>query len=71
MKSNSGNKETHAFFELLDYCVAEIIKKMGDLPVAEWRSTDYTALSSHLGKQTKVYLSENTLRRILGKLKTQ
>ncbi|ARS41578.1 hypothetical protein CA265_18715 [Sphingobacteriaceae bacterium GW460-11-11-14-LB5] len=70
MKSNSGNKETHAFFELLDYCVAEIIKKMGDLPVAEWRSTDYTALSSHLGKQTKVYLSENTLRRILGKLKT-
>ncbi|MGN7990071.1 hypothetical protein ACTJKC_22210 [Pedobacter sp. 22226] len=68
--SDSGNKETHTFFELLDYCVAEILKKMGGLPLAEWRSGNYTTLSTRIGKETKVYLSENTLRRLLGTLKT-
>ncbi|WP_231464853.1 hypothetical protein [Pedobacter sp. Leaf132] len=70
MHSDFGNKETQFFYELSEYCVSEIEKKMGDKPVSEWRSSDYTKLSSRLGKQTKVYLSENTLRRVLGKLQT-
>lgn len=43
---------------------------MGETPIGEWRAADYNRLSSQLGRQTKVYLSENTLKRIFGKLKT-
>ncbi|NQX38209.1 hypothetical protein HQN84_05090 [Pedobacter steynii] len=43
---------------------------MGNKPIAEWRASDYNTLSSLLGQQTKVYLSENTLKRIFGRLKT-
>jgi len=43
---------------------------MGAKPIAEWRSTDYHHLGSQLGRQTKVYLSENTLKRIFGRIKT-
>jgi len=70
MYSGFGNNETQFFYELSEYCVSEIEKKMGGKPVVEWRSADYSALSSRLGKQTKIYLSENTLRRVLGKLQT-
>ena len=43
---------------------------MGDKPISDWRVSDYNSLSSLLGQQTKVYLSENTLKRIFGRLKT-
>lgn len=43
---------------------------MGTKPIADWRSPDYNLLNSQLGRQTKVYLSENTLKRIFGRLKT-
>lgn len=43
---------------------------MGDKPISDWRVSDYNTLSSLLGQQTKVYLSENTLKRIFGRLKT-
>lgn len=43
---------------------------MGDKAIVEWRVSDYNSLSSQLGKQTKVYLSVNTLKRIFGRLKT-
>lgn len=58
------------FFEVLDLCCKKIEEKMGDKPIAEWRSADYNNLNSQLGRQTKVYLSENTLKRIFGRLKT-
>ncbi|MCX2473767.1 hypothetical protein OQZ33_05445 [Pedobacter sp. MC2016-05] len=43
---------------------------MGGKPIAEWRTADYNSLSSQLARQTKVYISENTLKRIFGRLKT-
>lgn len=43
---------------------------MGNKPITDWRVSDYNTLSSLLGQQTKVYLSENTLKRIFGRLKT-
>ncbi|RYD72066.1 MAG: hypothetical protein EOP55_19475, partial [Sphingobacteriales bacterium] len=58
------------FFEVLDLCCKKIEEKMGSKPIADWRSSDYNNLNSQLGRQTKVYLSENTLKRIFGRLKT-
>lgn len=58
------------FFEILDLCGKKIEEKMGSKPIADWRSRDYNLLNSQLGRQTKVYLSENTLKRIFGRLKT-
>lgn len=58
------------FFEVLDLCCKKIEEKMGSKPIADWRSADYNNLNSQLGRQTKVYLSENTLKRIFGRLKT-
>ncbi|MDQ1141801.1 hypothetical protein [Pedobacter agri] len=58
------------FFEILDLCCKKIEEKMGTKPIADWRSPDYNLLNSQLGRQTKVYLSENTLKRIFGRLKT-
>ncbi|KQM77181.1 hypothetical protein ASE74_18155 [Pedobacter sp. Leaf216] len=43
---------------------------MGGRAIEEWRACDYNSLSSQLGKQTKVYLSINTLKRLFGQLKT-
>ncbi|WP_316837919.1 hypothetical protein [Pedobacter nutrimenti] len=70
MDSNSVQPVNQFFFDALDACCQKIIEKMGDKPITEWRSADYNSLSSRLGKQTKVYLSENTLKRIFGRLKT-
>jgi alpha-galactosidase len=58
------------YFDTLDGCCKRIIEKMGDKPITDWRVSDYNTLSSLLGQQTKVYLSENTLKRIFGRLKT-
>ncbi|WP_316838982.1 hypothetical protein [Pedobacter gandavensis] len=70
MKLDSGQAVNEVFFDALDACCKEIIEKMGGKPISEWRTTDYNSLSSQLGKKTKVYLSENTLKRIFGRLKT-
>lgn len=70
MKSNSGQAVNEAFWEVLDACCKQIEEKMGGKPIAEWRASDYNTLISQLGQRTKVYLSENTLKRIFGRLKT-
>lgn len=70
MTPNSIPADDKRFFEILDLCCKKIEEKMGDKPISEWRSADYNALNSQLGRQTKVYLSENTLKRIFGRLKT-
>ncbi|WP_316814084.1 hypothetical protein [Pedobacter heparinus] len=70
MSSSSVQSDDPVLFDTLDRCCQKIIEKMGDKPINEWRASDYNSLSSQLGKQTKVYLSENTLKRIFGRLKT-
>ncbi|MGM9478856.1 hypothetical protein ACS5PU_20700 [Pedobacter sp. GSP4] len=57
-------------FDALDSCCQKIIEKMGNKAIEDWRLADYNTLSSMLGKQTKVYLSVNTLKRLFGQLKT-
>ncbi|QNN40402.1 hypothetical protein [Pedobacter roseus] len=57
-------------FDALDICCRIIAKKMDSTAIEEWRVSDYNRLSSQLGKQTKVYLSVNTLKRLFGQLKT-
>ncbi|WP_157255364.1 hypothetical protein [Pedobacter sp. Leaf216] len=54
----------------MDICCQQLIQKMGGRAIEEWRACDYNSLSSQLGKQTKVYLSINTLKRLFGQLKT-
>lgn len=70
MELDSGQPVNEVFFDVLDACCKQIVEKMGGKPITEWRTTDYNSLSSQLGKHTKVYLSENTLKRIFGRLKT-
>jgi len=70
MEPISVQPSNEAFFSVLDACCKKIVGQMGGKPIAEWRTADYNSLSSQLGKQTKVYLSENTLKRIFGRLKT-
>jgi len=70
MESNSVRPVDQSFFDALDLCCQKIIEKMGDKAITEWRVEDYNRLSSQLGKQTGVYLSVNTLKRIFGRLKT-
>lgn len=70
MESKSVQPQNEGFFDVLDACCKQIVQKMGGKPISEWRIADYNTLSSQLGKQTKVYLSENTLKRIFGRLKT-
>lgn len=70
MESNSVQSSNERFFDVLDACTRQIVVKMGAKPIAEWKSGDYNAFSSQLGKRTKVYLSENTIKRIFGRLKT-
>ncbi|KIA95197.1 hypothetical protein OC25_07730 [Pedobacter kyungheensis] len=70
MDSNASLVNNQSAFEALDLCCQKIIEKMGDKPIEDWRLSDYNALSSKLGSQTKVYLSINTLKRLFGQLKT-
>ncbi|WP_316809169.1 hypothetical protein [Pedobacter agri] len=70
MSSNSVHVDKQVLFDALDDCCQKIIVKMGGKPINEWRKDDYNALSSRLGKQTKVYLSDTTLKRIFGRIKT-
>ncbi|ETZ22061.1 hypothetical protein [Pedobacter sp. V48] len=70
MDSNSVRSVKQSFFEALDLGCQKITEKMGDKAISEWRVEDYNRLSSQLGKQTGVYLSVNTLKRIFGRLKT-
>ncbi|MEJ2902512.1 hypothetical protein WAE58_08740 [Pedobacter panaciterrae] len=70
MDSNSVRPVNQSFFKALDLCCQKITEKMGDKAITEWRIEDYNRLSSQLGKQTGVYLSVNTLKRIFGRLKT-
>ncbi|WP_316789722.1 hypothetical protein [Pedobacter frigoris] len=70
MDLNSVQSDSQFFIDAMDVCCQKIVEKMGDKPISEWRSADYNTLSALLGKKTKIYLSENTLKRILGRLKT-
>ncbi|RBQ07954.1 hypothetical protein [Pedobacter miscanthi] len=70
MEPNSAPSNSQSAFDALDACCKAIMQKMGPVAIEDWRVSDYNRLSSQLGKQTKVYLSVNTLKRLFGQLKT-
>lgn len=70
MDIHSVQGENSIFFQQLDICCQKVALKVGDKDIAEWKNSDYVRLSGLLHRQTKVNLSENTLKRIFGKLKT-
>ncbi len=70
MNIHSVQGENSIFFQQLDICCQKVALKVGDKDIAEWKNSDYVRLSGLLHRQTKVNLSENTLKRIFGKLKT-
>ena len=70
MDASALQPSNQSAFDALDLCCQKIIEKIGNKPIENWRVSDYNALSSQLGKQTKVYLSVNTLKRLFGQLKT-
>ncbi len=70
MKSNSVQGENSIFFQQLDICCQKVAEKSGQESIADWKNSNYVKLSGLLRRETKVNLSENTLKRIFGKLKT-
>ncbi len=70
MQDHSVQGENSIFFQQLDTCCKKVALKVGEKEIAEWKNSDYIKLSGLLHRQTKVNLSENTLKRIFGKLKT-
>lgn len=70
MKNDSAQPANAAFFHQLDLCCKKVAEKVGDKEIVEWKNSDYIKLSQKLYRQTKVTLSEDTLKRVFGKLKT-
>lgn len=57
-------------FNILELCCLKIASKLDRGNYTDWKNSDYIYLSAQLKKETKVYISENTLKRIFGKLTT-
>lgn len=70
MDKHHGQAEKPDFFKQLDVCCQKVAKKVGKETIADWKNSDYIRLSGLLYRQTKITISENTLKRIFGKLKT-
>lgn len=67
---HSGQAVDSVFFQHLDLCCHKVSEKMGEGNIGAWTNGDYIRLSRMLQRETKVHLSENTLKRIFGKVKT-
>ncbi|KQM73005.1 hypothetical protein ASE74_21065 [Pedobacter sp. Leaf216] len=70
MNNEFVQAENSVFFKQLDICCKKVAKEISEKSISEWRNSDYIKLSGLLHRKTKVHLSENTLKRIFGKLKT-
>ena len=69
MNDESVQAENSVFFKQLDICCKKVAQTVGEKSILEWKNSDYIKLSGLLHRKTKVHLSENTLKRIFGKLK--
>ncbi|MBB2949504.1 hypothetical protein [Sphingobacterium sp. JUb56] len=69
-KNNFGQDKIGNDFRLLELCCQEVASKFGKTKSELWKNSDYVQLSAQLRRETKVLISENTLKRIFGKLKT-
>ncbi|WP_293310968.1 hypothetical protein [Pedobacter sp. UBA5917] len=69
MNTESVQTENSVFFKQLDICCKKVASQVGEKSISDWKNSDYIKLSGLLHRKTKVHLSENTLKRIFGKLK--
>jgi hypothetical protein len=69
MNSEFVQAENSIFFKQLDICCKKVAQAVGEKSISEWKNSDYIKLSGLVHRKTKVHLSENTLKRIFGKLK--
>lgn len=69
-KNNFGQDKIGNDFRLLELCCQKVASKFGSTAIETWRNNDYVQLSALLRRETKVLISENTLKRLFGKLKT-
>ncbi|WP_316826351.1 hypothetical protein [Pedobacter miscanthi] len=69
MNSEFVQAENSVFFKQLDICCKKVADQVGEKSISEWKNSDYIKLSGLLYRKTKVHLSENTLKRVFGKLK--
>lgn len=54
----------------IEACCNHVAKKLNKENYQEWKNADYKDLSAKIHKKTKINISENTLKRFFGKLKT-
>lgn len=62
------NKDRNLVY--LEACCKKVAEIFTEKPVAAWQNADYVSLSRAIAKKTRVYLSENTLKRVYGKIKS-
>lgn len=70
MRNNLTKTENSIFFQQMDICCQKITQKVGAKDISDWKNSDYIKLNRLLRRETKVNLSDHTLKRIFGKLKT-
>lgn len=70
IKNNFGQDKNATNFGLLELCCQKVASKFGNTTIESWKNSDYVQLSALLRRETKVLISENTLKRLFGKLKT-
>lgn len=54
----------------IEACCLYVAEKLNKGKYQEWKNADYINLSAQIRRSTKVHISENTLKRFFGKLKT-
>lgn len=68
MHKESANLDLNLYLAI---CSTLIVQKMNTPTMHEWPNAKFIQLSTAIARETKVYISKNTLKRIFGKLKTE
>ncbi|WP_343556366.1 hypothetical protein [Sphingobacterium sp.] len=66
IEQKNFNKES----TLLELCCQKVLDKFGGTHNNHLKNSDYIRLSGQIKKETKIHISTNTLKRLLGKLNT-
>lgn len=70
MNTNHGQDPTSKNTTSIEACCLYVARKLNGRDYREWKNADYVNLSAQIRRNTKVHISENTLKRFFGKLKT-
>lgn len=70
MNTNHGQDPTSKKATSIEACCLYVAQKLNGRDYSTWKNADYINLSAQIRRNTKVHISENTLKRFFGKLKT-